>query len=1035
MSGASRDVLNSPSESVESPSEVVRGSSTASSPFAAPEKHHQPFRNPSGSLQSLRGFIQSICENQGTYHGTAVLPSPVFPIPGTRQVELQSAKTIGEKRSIQTSPSSVLSRVLNCLSAFLPYTLPPLFRPLLFPPRFGNIIVQVLFRYLTGLLGCSSPRLVLPDLSIVKTAVLSSAVGDDLVLPSHLLAMQTSDASTIPNSSRLIPQVSKLSAINADHTGFSHSAYNSNNFSGQGFGDRVTRRANIPSINTGSNGHNANDLSASGAPFDMNFTPLLPSQLLLGSPFQPGTPSAFASPQFTNFGGFSQGNPSAPGQNHQNQLGSPTQAQQGALSPGLYSSLMSTEGFGGSQLLGGPHSPIGGFPGMGNAAFGGPAASVGIAPGIMSGTSRTVYLGNIPPETSAEEILNHVRSGQIESVRLLPDKNCAFISFLDGSSATHFHSDAILKKLAIKGNDIKIGWGKPSQVPTSVALAVQQSGASRNVYLGNLPEDITEEELREDLGKFGPIDTVKIVKEKAIGFIHFLSISNAIKAVSQLPQEPKWQAPKRVFYGKDRCAYVSKTQQQNAAQYLGIAPGYAHILNSADRDLISNALAQQSVAAAAVATTAGGVNNLGNRTIYLGNIHPETTVEEICNVVRGGLLHHIRYIPDKHICFVTFIDPTSAASFYALSNLQGLMIHNRRLKIGWGKHSGALPPAIALAVSGGASRNVYIGNLDETWTEERLRQDFSEYGEIELVNTLREKSCAFVNFTNIANAIKAIEGMRSREEYKRFKINFGKDRCGNPPRQVNSNQQNRNGSGLEGPQSPSPALNGFQQNLSQSGSQSSPTRPALSPAPGSTGSHSQNGQSRHPLQTVSTPSSILNAGNSNPLTMYLNQVSAQQAQEQENRLSDPITLATLQQQQQQALANQQAALYNGAGTNDLTNGGLDSPLHQHKPSNSGFLNVSGGPSSGGHHTSTGSSLSVPRAQHSRAVSLPSFSPDAFGPSVGQTTQGRSGVAHQPQGSFSSFSSALGGLNHNGFGLAIQNESSLPGWAEEEIGAK
>jgi hypothetical protein len=35
-----------------------------------------------------------------------------------------------------------------------------------------------------------------------------------------------------------------------------------------------------------------------------------------------------------------------------------------------------------------------------------------------------------------------------------------FISFLDSSSATHFHSDAILKKLAIKGNDIKIGWGK-----------------------------------------------------------------------------------------------------------------------------------------------------------------------------------------------------------------------------------------------------------------------------------------------------------------------------------------------------------------------------------------------------------------------------------------------------------------------------------------------------------------------------------------------------------------------------------------------
>ena len=832
--------------------------------------------------------------------------------------------------------------------------------------------------------------------------------------------MQTSDASSIPNSSRLIPKYD---------TGFSHGAYSSNNHNPQGFSNRSARRANIPAINTAAAGQTAD--MASGAGFDMNFTPLLPSQLLVGSPFQPGTPPAFASPQFANFGGFPPSNANGHAQNSQNQLGSPTQGMQ---NPGMYSGMVSTDGLGAQQLMGAPQSPINGLGGLGNAALGSPAASV--SPGMLSGTSRTVYLGNIPAETSAEEILNHVRSGQIESVRLLPDKNCAFISFLDSSSATHFHSDAILKKLAIKGNDIKVGWGKPSQVPTSVALAVQQSGASRNVYLGNLAEETGEESLREELGKFGPIDTVKIVKEKAIGFVHFLSISNAMKAVTQLPQEPQWQAPKRVFYGKDRCAYVSKTQQQNAAQFLGIAPGYAHVLNSADRDLISNALAQQSVAAAAVATTAGGVNNLGNRTIYLGNIHPETTIEEICNVVRGGLLHHIRYIPDKHICFVTFIDPTSAASFYALSNLQGLMIHNRRLKIGWGKHSGPLPPAIALAVSGGASRNVYIGNLDEAWTEERLRQDFSEYGEIELVNTLREKSCAFVNFTNIANAIKAIEGMRNREEYRRFKINFGKDRCGNPPRQAGSQgqnpQQGRNGAGMEGPSSPSPALNGFQQNLSQSGSQPSPTRPALSPAPGSTGS--QNGQQqRHPLQTVSSPSGMLNVGSSNPLTMYLNQMSAQQAQDQENRLGDPMGLAGLQGQSQPP---PQQSLYNGPSNGELSNGSIDTPLHQHKSSANGYLSVSNSSSGPGHHaTASTSSLSVPRAQHSRAVSLPSFSQEPFGPVSGQPSHIRAGAAHQPQSSFSSFSSALSGLNHPGFGLAIQNESSLPGWAEEEIGAK
>lgn len=398
-------------------------------------------------------------------------------------------------------------------------------------------------------------------------------------------------------------------------------------------------------------------------------------------------------------------------------------------------------------------------------------------------TSRTVYLGNIPTDTTPEELLNHVHSGAVESLKMVPEKNCAFISFLNPNAAAHFYSDAIFKKLSLNSNDIKIGWGKSSPVSTQVSLAIAQDGASRNVYLGNLPEDLTQQQIHDELSaKFGPIDTIKLVKEKNIGFVHFLSVSTAIKVVQQLPLDPEW-ANRKVFYGKDRCAYISKTQQQNAAQYLGIAPGYEHLLVGADRELTSTALAQQSAAAIAVATAAGGAGNAGNRTVYLGSVHPETTIEEICNVVRGGLLHHIKYIPEKHICFVTFVDPTAAAQFFATANLQGLAIHNKRLRIGWGKHSGPLPNAIAMAVTAGASRNVYIGNIGDNWPESKLRHDFSEYGEIEQINFLTEKSCAFVNFTNLANAIKAIENVKQKDEYKKFKINFGKDRCGNPFRQ------------------------------------------------------------------------------------------------------------------------------------------------------------------------------------------------------------------------------------------------------------
>ena len=64
-----------------------------------------------------------------------------------------------------------------------------------------------------------------------------------------------------------------------------------------------------------------------------------------------------------------------------------------------------------------------------------------------------------------------------------------------------------------------------------------------------------------------------------------------------------------------------------------------------------------------VATQAGGANNLGNRTVYLGNLHQDSSIEEICNVVRGGLLQSVRFLKERHVCFITFIDPIAAANF------------------------------------------------------------------------------------------------------------------------------------------------------------------------------------------------------------------------------------------------------------------------------------------------------------------------------------------------------------------------------------
>lgn len=42
-------------------------------------------------------------------------------------------------------------------------------------------------------------------------------------------------------------------------------------------------------------------------------------------------------------------------------------------------------------------------------------------------------------------------------------------------------------------------------------------------------------------------------------------------------------------------------------------------------------------------------SNIGNRNVYLGNISPETSVEDICNGIRGGVVQQVRHMKDKGI--------------------------------------------------------------------------------------------------------------------------------------------------------------------------------------------------------------------------------------------------------------------------------------------------------------------------------------------------------------------------------------------------
>ncbi|OUM63174.1 hypothetical protein PIROE2DRAFT_54278 [Piromyces sp. E2] len=351
---------------------------------------------------------------------------------------------------------------------------------------------------------------------------------------------------------------------------------------------------------------------------------------------------------------------------------------------------------------------------------------------------RTVYIGNLPNGTTYEELLNHVRGGKLDNAKIFEDKNYAFVTFVEASSAVAFYQSATLRRITIHNQDAKIGWGKPVQISPNILLAVQNN-ASRNIFIGNLDETITQEYLEKEFSQFGPIDVIKVLPEKRIAFVHMTSIAAAMKAIQTFQNEKRW-IDHRINYGNDRCA-------------LPVNSFPTVILNS---------------------------NPSFNRTVYLGGFGPDITIKDICDVIRGGILQEIKYKSEGNCAFVTFVDPNTATSFYNKVSCEGIIIKGKRItKVGWGKHP-TLSQHLSTAIQNGATRNVYIGQLEEGTTEEKLRKDFSEFGEIELINLIPEKRYGFVNFTSIKAAVKAVENMRNNPDYQNQKISYGKDRCGNP---------------------------------------------------------------------------------------------------------------------------------------------------------------------------------------------------------------------------------------------------------------
>ncbi|KAG0281916.1 hypothetical protein BGZ95_006423 [Linnemannia exigua] len=364
---------------------------------------------------------------------------------------------------------------------------------------------------------------------------------------------------------------------------------------------------------------------------------------------------------------------------------------------------------------------------------------------------RTVYIGKIPEGTTMEAILDLVTTGNVESVKRVHRKYCAFVTFVDSGAAARFLGQGRKEKWRIRNQPLELSWGNLTPIVPKIAEAVKL-GATRCVCVGGLDQTVSKEMLEADFSRFGQVECLKLLVNKNAAYVYLTSIGSAIKAKESLSIEHQY-LHRRLSYGMDRCAQLILTRiflpQDNKLRIM---------------EALTNVLTLE-----------------GRRNVSLGNLHDGATVEEICDVVKGGLLSFIKRKPKRKTAFVCFVDPRAAADFVEYATKREIKIKKRTLRVGWGDDTtDRLPEDVINAFKMGATRTVYIGNI-KGLVSGRVKTDFAAFGEVEKVSIVHDRDCAFVSFSNVLSAVGAVQGIKERKpEYEPRLIGFGKDRCARP---------------------------------------------------------------------------------------------------------------------------------------------------------------------------------------------------------------------------------------------------------------
>jgi RNA recognition motif-containing protein len=383
--------------------------------------------------------------------------------------------------------------------------------------------------------------------------------------------------------------------------------------------------------------------------------------------------------------------------------------------------------------------------------------------------------------------------GALESVKMVPNKSCAFVNFLYEVHAKEFYDKHCETPLQLGATPLRVGWAKASPLTEELIGAVR-AGATRNLFIGNLAPTVMDEHLVVAFAKFGDIENIVRVPPKNMAFVNMTDIKHALSAKAALDGLELGGRPIKVNFAKEGAntrpptflaagPSLAAQAQQQAAMAAAVGGAYpqsympqAMTFASPSTSSPSTVNGTSGVPASMMAGLPGAPEAL-SRGLYIGNVPDGVTYHDICKVAnRFGGLDSVKLVPSKSCAFFNFIDKEAAQAMYLTSQQTPIMMGNRQLRVNWAK-SGPLGKDVQDAIiKQSASRCLFLGNISETTSEEMLRARFSAFGEFDSIVIMRSKGIAFVNMTSIKSAITAREQLNGNDlEGQLLKINFAKE--------------------------------------------------------------------------------------------------------------------------------------------------------------------------------------------------------------------------------------------------------------------